>query len=110
MLISLSFVLSFQDSGDAGNTSQLQCVLLSHLSGQYQVSKFYITKLFTTRGWYNIEMASYHYREAHYKDEAVVRPSHLHNGNSYTGKMASSYWSSPLNKMAAMFYHGCSAI
>ena len=71
------------------------------------MSKLHITKIFMTRGWCNIEMASYHYRESHYKEEAVVRPSHLHNGKSYTAKMASSYWIRPLNKMAVIFYNGC---
>ena len=30
-----------------------------------------------------------------YKDETFVRPSHLYNGNTYTGKMASLYWDCP---------------
>ena len=45
--------------------------------------------------WFNIKMSSYQYRKSHYKDKTVVR-SYLHNGISYTGKMASLYWVSPL--------------
>ena len=32
------------------------------------------------------------YEDLHYKDKRVVRPSHLYNGNFYTGKIASLYW------------------
>ena len=41
-------------------------------------------------------MPSYQYRKSHYGDKTVVRSSYLHNGISYTGKMASFYWISPL--------------
>ena len=41
---------------------------------------------------FNIKMSSYKYRDSHYKDKMVVKPSHLYNGNSYTGKMTSLYW------------------
>ena len=36
------------------------------------------------------------YRDFHYKDKLVVRLSYLHNGNPYTGKMASLYLDGPL--------------
>ena len=39
--------------------------------------------------WFNIKMQSYQFREPHFGDKTVVRPSYLHNGISYTGKMAS---------------------
>ena len=45
---------------------------------------------------FNIKMSSYLYRKSHCGDKTVVRSSYLHNGNSYTGKMASLYWFSPL--------------
>ena len=32
------------------------------------------------------------YRESHCWDKTVIRPSYLHNGISYTGKMTSLYW------------------
>ena len=35
---------------------------------------------------------SYQYRKSHCGDKTVVRSSYLHNGISYTGKMASLYW------------------
>ena len=42
--------------------------------------------------WFNIKMLSYHYRKSHCGDKTILRPSYLHNGISYTGKMASLYW------------------
>ena len=45
--------------------------------------------------WFNIKMSSYQYRKSHCGDKTVVRSSYLHNGISYTGKMASLYWISP---------------
>ena len=43
-------------------------------------------------GWINIEMPSYQYRKSHCGDKTILRPSNLHNGISYTGKMTSLYW------------------
>ena len=45
---------------------------------------------------FNIKMSSYQYRKSHCGDKTVVRSSYLHNVISYTGKMASLYWFSPL--------------
>ena len=42
--------------------------------------------------WFNIKMPSYQYRKFHCGDKTVVRSSYLHNGISYTGKVASLYW------------------
>ena len=42
--------------------------------------------------WFNIKMTSYQYRKSHSGDETILRPSYLHNGISYTGKMTSLYW------------------
>ena len=42
-------------------------------------------------------MSSFQYRKSHCGDKTVVRSSYLRNGNSYTGKMTSLYWISPLN-------------
>ena len=44
---------------------------------------------------FNINMSSYQYRKTHCGGKTVIRLSYLHNGISYTGKMASSYWISP---------------
>ena len=44
-------------------------------------------------------MSSYQYRKSHCGDKTVVRSSYLHNGISYTGKMTSLYWFSPLEVM-----------
>ena len=45
--------------------------------------------------WFNIKIQSYQYRKSHCGDKTVVRSSYLHNGISYTGKVASLYWISP---------------
>ena len=42
--------------------------------------------------WFNIEKASDQYRKSHCGDKNILRPSYLHNGISYTGKMTSLYW------------------
>ena len=46
----------------------------------------------TPGGWFNINMSSYQYRKSHCGDKTILRPSYLHNGISYTGKMTSLYW------------------
>ena len=45
---------------------------------------------------FNIKMSSYQYRKSHCGDKTFVRSSYLHNGISYTGKVTSLYWFSPL--------------
>ena len=42
--------------------------------------------------WFNIKMSSHQYRKSHCGDKTILRPSYLHNGISYTGKMTSLYW------------------
>ena len=39
--------------------------------------------------WFNIKMSSYQYRKSLCGDKMILRPSYLHNGISYTGKMTS---------------------
>ena len=41
---------------------------------------------------FNIKISSYQYRKSHCGDKTILRPSYLHNGISYTGKMTSLYW------------------
>ena len=43
-------------------------------------------------GWFNKKMSSYQYRKSLCGDKMILRPSYLHNGISYTGKMTSLYW------------------
>ena len=43
-------------------------------------------------GWFNKKIPSYQYRKSHCGDKTLLRPSYLHNGISYTGKMTSLYW------------------
>ena len=45
---------------------------------------------------FNIKILSYRYRKSDCGDKTVVRSSYLHNRISYTGKMSSLYWISPL--------------
>ena len=46
--------------------------------------------------WFNIKVSSYQYRKSHCGDKTILRPSYLHNGISYTGKMTSLYWIGPM--------------
>ena len=55
--------------------------------------------------WFNIKMSSYQYRKSHCGDKTVIRSSYLHNGTSYTGKMASLYWISPLKSTMVLMYN-----
>ena len=45
--------------------------------------------------WFNIKIPSDPYTKSHCGDKMILRPSYLHNGISYTGKMASLHWISP---------------
>ena len=49
-------------------------------------------KMIHTGGWLYIKIWSYQYRKSHCGDKTILRPSYLHNGISYTGKMTSLYW------------------
>ena len=42
--------------------------------------------------WFNIKMTSYQYRKSHCGDKTILRPSYLHNGISYAGKITYLYW------------------
>ena len=42
--------------------------------------------------WFNIKMSSYRYRKSHCGDKTMLRPSYLHNGISYPGKITYLYW------------------
>ena len=53
------------------------------------------SKNYTFGPWFNMKMSSYQYRKSHCGDKTILRPSYLHNGISYTGKMTSLYWISP---------------
>ena len=45
--------------------------------------------------WFEIKISSYQCRKSHCGDKRVIRSSYLHNGISYTGNMASLYWTNP---------------
>ena len=45
-------------------------------------------------------MMSYQYRKSDCGDQTVVRSSDLHNGISYTGKIASLYWTIPCSTVS----------
>ena len=53
------------------------------------------------------------YRGSHYKDETVVRPSHLYNGNPNTVKTTCLYWDGPWPRHIKSIYvyvHKCIVI
>ena len=55
-----------------------------------------------TGPWFNIKVSSHQYRKSHCGDKPFSIPCHLHNGNSYTGKMTSLYWIRALVKTVSM--------
>ena len=57
----------------------------------------------TSGSRFNIKMTSYQYRKCHCGDKTILRPSYLHNGISYTGKMTSLYWIRALGLFAFHF-------
>ena len=62
------------------------------------------------RARFNIKMTSYQYRKSHCGAKTIWRPSYLHNGISYTGKMTSLYWiraQVPVNSSVNVFYDVC---
>ena len=64
----------------------------------------------TSGGWFNIKMSSYQYRKSHCGDKMILRPSYLHNGISYTGKMISLYWIRAQMQEALSFWLVCLSI
>ena len=54
--------------------------------------------------WFNINMSSYQYIKSHCGDKTIWRPSYLHNGISYTGKMISLYWITDLVKLHSIYW------
>ena len=51
-----------------------------------------VSRWLSSGPWFNIRMSSYQYKKSHCGDKTILRPSYLHNGISYTGKMTSLYW------------------
>ena len=58
----------------------------------YKINWYQITIKRRPGAWFNRKMSSYQYRKSHCGDKTILRPSYLHNGISYTGKMTSLYW------------------
>ena len=56
--------------------------------------------------WFNIKMSSYQYRKSHCGAKTILRPSYLHNGISYTGKISSLYWIGDQNFIIAASDNG----
>ena len=54
--------------------------------------KFEFENIQSSGAWINIKLPSYQYRKSHCGEKTILRPSYLHNGISYTGKMTSLYW------------------
>ena len=57
---------------------------LVSIAEQYTPYKGWI---YSPVGRISIKMASYQYRKSHCVDKIILRPSYLHNGIPYTGKM-----------------------
>ena len=51
-----------------------------------------INQLSKPGGWFNIQMSTYQHRKSNCGDKTILRLSYLHNGTSYTGKIASLNW------------------
>ena len=64
----------------------------------------------TSGGCFNINMSSYQYKKSHCGDKMILRPSYLHNGISYTGKMISIYWIRAQMQEALSFWLVCLSI
>ena len=68
------------------------CLLYFGENGTYMKrSSQYICRS-RSRVWFNIEVKSYRYREAHCGDQLILWLSYLHNRISCTGKTSSLYW------------------
>ena len=52
------------------------------------ITNFYVTKTNDSRGCFIIKWTSFQYWKSHCGDKTILRPSYLHNWNSYTGKMS----------------------
>ena len=65
-------------------TGELRC------SDAHDMASVMIADIMPTKNL-NIKM-SYQYRNCHYGDKMILRPSYLHNSISFTGKMTSLYW------------------
>ena len=50
-----------------------------------------------------LRVCSYHYKKYNCGDKTAVTSSYLHNGNSYTGKIVSQHWITPLYTGSPLF-------
>ena len=64
-----------------------------------EVLRYYLNRLIISNiqrkspgAWFNIKTTSYQCKKSHCGDKTILRPSYLHNGIPYTGKMSSLYW------------------
>ena len=92
-------IIDVQYSPYWSNSKQLGlvCMLLPHWKLMFLV----------TWALFNIKMSSYQYSKSHCGDKTILRPSHLHNGISYTGKMSSLYWIRALDVKWPPLWKGC---
>ena len=107
-------------------TCPYQRLLADHESGRYKRIIFIVMDLFP-KPWkcivifrYSSTKKSFQYKNRlfgygyfQYKNNTVVRPSYLYNGNAYAGRKASLYWDGP--QMACILPRGgqwpiCSAM
>ena len=74
------------------NIQSLRTGLCIELLENSHILTSLIIRMPTTWGRFNIKIPPYPYRKSHCGDKTILRPSYLHNGISYTGKMTSLYW------------------
>ena len=91
MISSTKFTIKVETE-TAVHTTQCRYNVVYLLPNPHTRHPICIKALLRTGPWFNIKMSSYQYRKPHCGDKTILRPSYLHNGISYTGKMASLYW------------------
>ena len=72
-------------------TVKIRTTLLSRVSNPPLVLVYFVWLwmwALKSWGWFNIKMPSYEYKNSHYKNKTVSRPSHLYNRDPYNGKRA----------------------
>ena len=78
-------------NGNWNDKKYIDSKLHNKLDGLISAKKIFL--IYHNSGpWFNLKMSSYQNRKSHCGDKTILRPSHLHNGIFYTGKMSSLYW------------------
>ena len=73
-----------------GQVTEVTCQVIGWAQHELTLTK--TQKTGPAGPWFNIKMLFYLYRKSLCEDKTILRPSDLHNGISYIGKMTSLYW------------------